>query len=109
MCNCHCCFWTQELNKRVAVNVQHPPSSCFFTFVNTRQTLNCVDFSWDAARVVGGFSDSSIRIYDLKRMAAEQLSEEFLNELDIDEEELMSRAVTQLWGHSGETRRGGTL
>ena len=79
----------------------HLPSCCLLTFVNTAQTLNCAAFSWDAARVLAGFSDSTVRVYDQRTMAAQQLSEALQRALAVDVETLMARAVTTLSGHSG--------
>lgn len=85
----------------MAANASQLPSCAFFTFVNTRQTFSSCTFSWDASRVAAGFSDSAVRIYDMKRMAAEQLSPELLEDMELDEEDLMTRTVTTLRGHSG--------
>lgn len=46
------------------------PSAAFFTFVNARQTLNCVGVSSNASRVAAGFADSSLRIYNLDSPSA---------------------------------------
>jgi transcription initiation factor TFIID subunit 5 len=46
------------------------PSCCFFTFANTRQSLTSAAFTHNAALVAAGFADSSVRLYDVAKMAA---------------------------------------
>ncbi len=41
------------------------PSCCFFTFANTRQSMNCAAFSLPAHLLAAGFADSSVRLWDL--------------------------------------------
>lgn len=45
--------WLADLDARCAVSASTLPSCCFFTFVNTKQTLTCASFSADALRVAG--------------------------------------------------------
>ncbi|ODQ66045.1 WD40 repeat-like protein, partial [Nadsonia fulvescens var. elongata DSM 6958] len=41
------------------------PSVCMYTFHNTHDSLNCLEFSDDSTLVAGGFSDSFIKIWSL--------------------------------------------
>ncbi|RIA86196.1 WD40-repeat-containing domain protein [Glomus cerebriforme] len=43
------------------------PSICFYTFFNTYDSLNCLTISEDTSLIAGGFSDSYVKIYSLKR------------------------------------------
>ena len=45
--------WFQDLEARADVSLSTLPSCCFFTFVNTRQSLTCAAFSRDAVHVAG--------------------------------------------------------
>ncbi|KAA6423212.1 hypothetical protein WJX79_007050 [Trebouxia sp. C0005] len=84
----------QCLEQRAALSPTALPSAAFYTFVNSHHTLNCVTTSSDAACVAGGFADSSVRIYDLEKMAAARGQAS-------DEAAAGSSAVSHLWGHSG--------
>lgn len=42
------------------------PSAAFLTFVNTKQSLNCVAVSNADDAIAAGYSDSTVRIHDLK-------------------------------------------
>jgi transcription initiation factor TFIID subunit 5 len=42
------------------------PSVCMYTFHNTHEGLNCLDFSEDSTLVAGGFSDSFVKVWSLK-------------------------------------------
>ncbi|ANB14143.1 Taf5p [Sugiyamaella lignohabitans] len=42
------------------------PSVCMYTFHNTHDGLNCLDFSDDSSLVAGGFSDSFVKVWSLK-------------------------------------------
>lgn len=66
------------------------PSVCMYTFHNTQETLNVVDFSEDSTLVAGGFSDSFVKIWSLKG--------EKLSSVLKDDEPSTSR---RLIGHAG--------
>jgi transcription initiation factor TFIID subunit 5 len=48
------------------------PSAAMFTFVNARQTVNCAMLSPSADTIIGGFADSSVRLYPIDRDQAPQ-------------------------------------
>jgi len=56
------------LDARQEVGPDALPSCAFFTFVNTAQSLNCAAFTPDSTHLIGGFADSTVRLYDLRRM-----------------------------------------
>lgn len=58
-----------ELEARQSLSSDALPSCAFLTFVNTAQALNCAAFSADGGTVAGGFADSTVRLYNLQRMA----------------------------------------
>ena len=43
----------QDIEARMNVSPASLPSCCFFTFVNSKQTLTCTAFTKDAVRVAG--------------------------------------------------------
>lgn len=62
-----------DLEHRTAVNPSnHLPSCCFFTILNSRQTLTALTTSPDAKQVAAGFSDSMIRVYNLAGLAKQR-------------------------------------
>ncbi|GBG85174.1 hypothetical protein CBR_g39739 [Chara braunii] len=72
-----------ELRKRVKLSPTALPNSCFYTFFNTYNSLNCVAFT-DDGLVAGGFSDSSIKIWDMaKRSAVAGQSQEKATDVQI--------------------------
>eukprot|EP00897_Mesotaenium_endlicherianum_P009273 jgi/Mesen1/8374/ME000468S07809 len=64
----------EDLRRRVRVSAQALPSVCFYTFLHAHSNLNCVALSPDGALVAGGFSDSSIKIWDMAKAGTAQLS-----------------------------------
>lgn len=57
-----------DLEARVEVSATALPSCAFFTLVNTAQSLNCAAFTTDSTQLIGGFADSTVRLYDLQRL-----------------------------------------
>eukprot|EP01103_Thecamoeba_quadrilineata_P012702 TRINITY_DN3335_c0_g1_i2.p1 TRINITY_DN3335_c0_g1~~TRINITY_DN3335_c0_g1_i2.p1 ORF type:complete len:422 (-),score=60.83 TRINITY_DN3335_c0_g1_i2:110-1375(-) len=57
----------EDLRKRILLSSNTLPSICFFTFLNTYQCLNAIEMSADASMIAAGFSDSVIKLWDLKR------------------------------------------
>jgi WD40 repeat protein len=49
------------------MNTAALPSVCHYTFHNADGELNCATVSSTCALVVGGFADSSVRVWDLDR------------------------------------------
>lgn len=108
-----------HIGNRALVDADHLPSCCFFTFTNTRESLNCVATSADAAQVAGGFADSSLRLYNLqhiintRRAKARRLQrerergqaaeddEDEDDDDDDDDDENDEKAVEYCWGHEG--------
>uniref|UniRef100_A0A060T8F1 ARAD1D05940p n=1 Tax=Blastobotrys adeninivorans TaxID=409370 RepID=A0A060T8F1_BLAAD len=66
------------------------PSVCMYTFHNTHDGLNCLDFSADSTLVAGGFSDSFVKVWSLR-------GDKIKSVLKDDEPSTSRRLV----GHSG--------
>ncbi|KAJ2818370.1 Transcription initiation factor TFIID subunit 5, partial [Coemansia erecta] len=57
----------KALRKRVALGPAALPSVCMYTLHNTDNTMNCAAVSEDLSLLAGGFSESYIKIWSLKR------------------------------------------
>ncbi|VFQ81525.1 unnamed protein product [Cuscuta campestris] len=55
----------EDLRNRVHLNSLSLPSVNMYTFLNTQNALNCVSISHDGSLVAGGFSDSSLKLWDM--------------------------------------------
>ena len=55
----------EDIRYRVPVSAEILPSVAFYTFTHAHKHLNCAIVSKDAALVVGGFSDSVVRVWDM--------------------------------------------
>jgi transcription initiation factor TFIID subunit 5 len=59
-----------DTNMRAALSATSLPSICFYTFFNTYDGMNTVDISEDGSLVAAGFSDSTIKLWDLQKEAS---------------------------------------
>ncbi|XVF89392.1 hypothetical protein PTKIN_Ptkin19aG0126700 [Pterospermum kingtungense] len=58
----------EDLRNRVQLSSSALPSVSFYTFVNTHNGLNCSAISHDGSLVAGGFSDSSLKVWDMAKL-----------------------------------------
>ncbi|XP_006656305.1 transcription initiation factor TFIID subunit 5 [Oryza brachyantha] len=58
----------EDLRNRAQLNSLALPSVSFYTFLNTHNGLNCSSISHDGSLVVGGFSDSSVKVWDMSKI-----------------------------------------
>ncbi|KAG5563033.1 hypothetical protein RHGRI_005693 [Rhododendron griersonianum] len=58
----------EDLRNRVQLSSVALPSVSFYTFVNTHNGLNCSTISCDGSLVAGGFSDSSLKVWDMAKL-----------------------------------------
>lgn len=96
----------EDLRNRVQLSNLALPSVSFYTFINTHNGLNCSSISHDGSLVVGGFSDSSLKVWDMAKLG--QTSSSILQaENDLAPSEHMfgstagKRSYTLYQGHSG--------
>ncbi|KAI3975567.1 hypothetical protein MKX01_002399 [Papaver californicum] len=61
----------EDLRNRVQLGSMALPSVCFYTFINTHNGLNCSSISHDGSLVAGGFSDSSLKVWDMSKIGQE--------------------------------------
>eukprot|EP00250_Pteridium_aquilinum_P012760 c20924_g1_i1 orf=85-2091(+) len=64
----------EDLRNRARLSSSALPSVSFYTFINTHSSLNCTSISQDGAMVVGGFSDSSLKVWDMAKLGEQQSS-----------------------------------
>ncbi|KAK3036809.1 hypothetical protein RJ639_030501 [Escallonia herrerae] len=58
----------EDLRNRVQLSSVALPSVSFYTFINTHNGLNCSSISHDGSLVAGGFSDSSVKVWDMAKL-----------------------------------------
>lgn len=62
----------EDIKKRIYLTASSLPSVCFYTFLNTYDNVNCMQVSHDGSMVVCGCSDSSLKLWNLKKPGNEQ-------------------------------------
>ncbi|XP_048227970.1 transcription initiation factor TFIID subunit 5 isoform X2 [Ricinus communis] len=97
----------EDLRNRVQLSSAALPSVSFYTFINTHNGLNCSSISHDGSLVAGGFSDSSLKVWDMAKLG-QQGSNSVLqgaNDTAASEHFLgangAKRSYTLFQGHSG--------
>ncbi|XP_044472590.1 transcription initiation factor TFIID subunit 5-like [Mangifera indica] len=97
----------EDLKNRVQLSSIALPSVCFYTFINTHNSLNCASISHDGSLVAGGFSDSSLKVWDMAKLGQQTGSSVLQGENDTTAKEDTlgangsKRAYTLFQGHSG--------
>ncbi|XP_057959727.1 transcription initiation factor TFIID subunit 5 [Malania oleifera] len=61
----------EDLRNRVQLSSAALPSVSFYTFINTHNSLNCASISHDGSLVAGGFSDSSLKVWNMAKLGQE--------------------------------------
>ncbi|CAB4265859.1 unnamed protein product [Prunus armeniaca] len=96
----------EDLRNRVQLSSAALPSVSFYTFINTHNGLNCASISHDGSLVAGGFSDSSLKVWDMAKIGQQGVdSLQGENGTTSSEQVLGSnggkRPYTLFQGHSG--------
>ncbi|KAK4754451.1 hypothetical protein SAY87_002555 [Trapa incisa] len=97
----------EDLRNRVQLTSTALPSVSFYTFINTHNKLNCSSISQDGSLVAGGFSDSSVKVWDMAKAGQQTATSGMQGENDTSNSELgmgtnnRKRSYTLLQGHSG--------
>lgn len=97
----------EDLRNRVQLSSVALPSVSFYTFINTHNGLNCASISHDGSLVAGGFSDSSLKVWDMSKLGQQMGNSALQGEKDPAGNEHMSgtnggkRPYTLFQGHSG--------
>ncbi|KDP33523.1 hypothetical protein JCGZ_07094 [Jatropha curcas] len=97
----------EDLRNRVQLSSAALPSVSFYTFINTHNSLNCSSISQDGSLVAGGFSDSSLKVWDMAKLGQQASNSVLQGENDIAPSEHVlgpngvKRSYTLFQGHSG--------
>ncbi|XP_028789010.1 transcription initiation factor TFIID subunit 5 isoform X2 [Neltuma alba] len=97
----------EDLRNRVQLSSVALPSVSFYTFLNTHNGLSCSSISHDGSLVVGGFSDSSLKVWDMAKLGQQTVSSLSQGENDTSQNEQVlgqsggRRQYTLFQGHSG--------
>ncbi|TFK07004.1 ankyrin repeat domain-containing protein 1 [Platysternon megacephalum] len=100
----------KEATKRVRVGPECLPSICFYTFLNAYQGLTAVDVTDDSSMIVGGFADSTVRVWSVtpKKLRSVKSAAD-LSLIDKESDDVLERIMDEktaselkiLYGHSG--------
>ncbi|KAJ7325158.1 hypothetical protein JRQ81_018178 [Phrynocephalus forsythii] len=95
----------KEASKRVRLGPDCLPSICFYTFLNAYQGLTAVDITDDSSMIVGGFADSTVRVWTVTpkklrtvKSATDKESDDVLERI-MDEKTASEMKI--LYGHGG--------
>ncbi|CAK9146984.1 unnamed protein product [Ilex paraguariensis] len=96
----------EDLRNRVQLSSIALPSVSFYTFINTHNGLNCSSISADGSMVAGGFSDSSLKVWDMAKLGQQTGSSILQGEDSASGEHELGphdgrRSYTLFQGHSG--------
>ncbi|XP_022936938.1 transcription initiation factor TFIID subunit 5 isoform X3 [Cucurbita maxima] len=97
----------EDLRNRVQLSSVALPSVSFYTFINTHNGLNCSSISHDGALVAGGFSDSSLKVWDMAKLGQQAGNTVLQDENDMSTSDPVTghtsgkRSYTLFQGHSG--------
>ncbi|KAL3818476.1 hypothetical protein ACJIZ3_004381 [Penstemon smallii] len=97
----------EDLRNRVQLSNMALPSVSFYTFINTHNGLNCASISHDGSLVAGGFSDSSLKIWDMAKLGQQHGNSHLQGENELATNDHMTssnaleRSYTLFRGHSG--------
>ncbi|KAK1268086.1 hypothetical protein QJS04_geneDACA013697 [Acorus gramineus] len=93
----------EDLRNRVQLNSLVLPSVSFYTFLNTHNGLNCSSISHDGSLVAGGFSDSSLKVWDMSKIgqANVQGEHESATKENVMGSDEGKRPYTLFQGHAG--------
>ncbi|CAN6682563.1 unnamed protein product [Malus baccata var. baccata] len=97
----------EDLRNRVQLSSAALPSVSFYTFINMHNGLNCSSISHDGSMVAGGFSDSSLKVWDMAKIGQQGLDSalQVENGTTTSSEQVLSnggkKPYTLFQGHSG--------
>ncbi|KYQ91599.1 transcription initiation factor TFIID subunit [Tieghemostelium lacteum] len=89
-----------DFSKCVSLSASSLPSICFYTLFNTYQGLNTVEISKDAKLVVGGFSDSSLKLWDLEELSEKKKEQQIVQNYENHQQQQQQPPQQQTIGNS---------
>ncbi|KAH6761507.1 TBP-associated factor 5 [Perilla frutescens var. hirtella] len=97
-------FILEDLRNRVQLSSMALPFISFYTFINTHDSLNCASISQDGSMIAGGFSDSSLKVWDMTKLGQQSVTFPLLGENELASSEPSSsaggRCYTLFRGHA---------
>ncbi|XP_062112358.1 transcription initiation factor TFIID subunit 5-like isoform X2 [Humulus lupulus] len=98
-------FILDDLRNCVQLSSVALPSVSFYTFINAHNGLNCSTIPPDGSLVAAGFSDSSLKIWDMAKLGQQAVGSVLQGDDDANPNEFGSnggkRPYTLFQGHSG--------
>ncbi|KAK7321546.1 hypothetical protein VNO77_32303 [Canavalia gladiata] len=97
----------EDLRNRVQLTSVALPSVNFYTFANTHNGLSCSSISHDGSLIAGGFSDSSLKVWDIAKLEQQPATSFSQGGNDTSQNEQIlgpnsgKRQYTLFQGHSG--------
>ncbi|EXB86688.1 Transcription initiation factor TFIID subunit 5 [Morus notabilis] len=95
----------EDLRNRVQLSIVALPSVSLYTFVNTHNGLNCSSISSDGSLVAAGFSDSSLKVWDMAKLGQQSVDSGLQGDSETTPNEFGTsggkRSYTLFQGHSG--------
>ncbi|QCE16302.1 transcription initiation factor TFIID subunit 5 [Vigna unguiculata] len=97
----------EDLRNRVQLSSVALPSVSFYTFINTHNGLSCSSISHDGSLIAGGFSDSSLKVWDMAKLGQPAANSLLQGENETPPNDQMfglgvgKRQYTLFQGHSG--------
>lgn len=104
----------RESSKRVPLGPDSLPSVCFYTLLNSSQTVTCAEISEDSSLMAIGFADSIVKVWTLTPAKLRELKPaDQLKEIDRDADDVLHRMMDDrtaetcrtFLGHSGPVYR----
>nr|GLL25686.1 transcription initiation factor TFIID subunit 5 [Ipomoea trifida] len=97
----------EDLRNRVQLSSMALPSVNMYTFLNTQNGLNCASISHDGSLVAAGFSDSSLKLWDMAKLGQQPGNASLQGDIDSPPSEQVlgangqRRCYTLFHGHCG--------
>ncbi|KAK7351352.1 hypothetical protein VNO77_10733 [Canavalia gladiata] len=92
----------EDLRNRVQLSSVTLPSVSFYTFINAHNGLSCSSISHDGSLVAGGFSDSSLKVWDMAKLGQQPTSQPTSS---LSQAENDTSQNEQTFGQSGRKRQ----
>jgi len=97
----------REASKRVNLGPDNLPSICFYTMLNSPETVTCVEICEDSSLMAVGFSDSLLKVWSLIPQKLRVMkSAELLSEIEKDAEDVLVRMMDDKTGETMKTLHG---
>jgi len=97
----------REATKRVNLGPDNLPSICFYTMLNSAETVTCVEICEDSSLMAVGFSDALLKVWSLVPQKLRVMkSADLLSEIEKDAEDVLVRMMDDKTGETMRTLHG---